>query len=115
LPDDWAAWAKQTRPDLNLHETANRFADYWHGIAGAKGRKADWLATWRNWVRNQNQKKITPQQQAMSFSERDNLNRRRRWEEMTGKKWPNEGEHFTGETIDATTLEICHEPAYQSH
>jgi hypothetical protein len=34
-------------------QTAQRFADYWHGVAGAKGRKADWLATWRNWVRGE--------------------------------------------------------------
>ena len=31
---------------------AEKFADYWHGVAGAKGRKADWPATWRNWCRN---------------------------------------------------------------
>jgi uncharacterized protein YdaU (DUF1376 family) len=53
LPSDWAEWAKTARPDLDPAETARRFADYWHGIPGAKGRKADWLATWRNWVRNE--------------------------------------------------------------
>jgi uncharacterized protein YdaU (DUF1376 family) len=53
LPEAWAIWAMQTRPDLDPHETANRFADYWHSIPGAKGRKVDWLATWRNWVRNE--------------------------------------------------------------
>lgn len=53
LPDAWALWAKTERPDLNHNETAARFADYWHGVPGAKGRKADWLATWRNWVRSE--------------------------------------------------------------
>jgi uncharacterized protein YdaU (DUF1376 family) len=53
LPDDWAAWAKQARQDLDPNETAARFADYWHGVAGAKGRKANWQATWRNWVRGE--------------------------------------------------------------
>lgn len=114
LPDDWAAWAKQTRPDLNPNETAQRFADYWHGIAGAKGRKADWLATWRNWVRNEKTQAVR-RPQTMSFAERDEQARRRRWEEMTGRKWPTEGEPFAGETIDATTLEIGHEPADQSN
>lgn len=72
LPDDWAAWAKQTRPDLNPNETAQRFADYWHGIAGAKGRKADWLATWRNWVRNEKTQAVRhPQARTESFYERD--------------------------------------------
>lgn len=27
------------------------FTDYWRGVAGAKGRKLDWDATWRNWCR----------------------------------------------------------------
>ena len=56
LPDDWKAWALQERPDLAPESTAARFSDYWHGVAGAKGRKADWQATWRNWVRNEKTK-----------------------------------------------------------
>lgn len=60
LPNDWAEWAKEARPDLSPVDTALQFADYWHSVAGTKGRKADWLATWRNWVRNQ---KATPGQQ----------------------------------------------------
>jgi uncharacterized protein YdaU (DUF1376 family) len=51
MPDEWAEFCKTERPDLIPSEVACRFADYWHGVAGAKGRKADWLATWRNWVR----------------------------------------------------------------
>ena len=30
---------------------ADKFRDYWIGVAGAKGRKVDWDATWRNWIR----------------------------------------------------------------
>ena len=30
---------------------AERFRDYWTGKAGKDGRKADWPATWRNWIR----------------------------------------------------------------
>jgi hypothetical protein len=71
LPDEWATWATQTRPDLNPLETAQRFSDYWHGVAGAKGRKADWLATWRNWVRNEKHVVRQPQARAESFYERD--------------------------------------------
>ena len=29
----------------------DRFRDYWAAQPGVKGRKADWPATWRNWVR----------------------------------------------------------------
>jgi hypothetical protein len=103
LPDDWAAWAKQTRPELDPKETAQRFADYWHGIAGAKGRKADWLATWRNWVRSE---KAPHGQQSQTFAERDELARRKRWEEMTGRKWPEDG--VSKSVIDVTpkTVEL---------
>lgn len=52
LPSEWASWAKSERPDLDIAQEGERFADYWHGVAGAKGRKADWQATWRNWIRN---------------------------------------------------------------
>ena len=52
LPDDWRQWAEAERPGILIHEEAAKFADYWHGIAGAKGRKADWAGTWRNWIRN---------------------------------------------------------------
>ena len=96
LPDDWAIWAKQERPELNVNAVADGFKDYWIAEGGAKGRKANWFATWRNWIRNQkvsakdrnyglsNQNKSAP----VTFAERDELNRRKRWEEMTGQQWP---------------------------
>lgn len=51
LPRSWGEWAEQERPDLDVRREAASFADYWHGVAGAKARKADWEATWRNWIR----------------------------------------------------------------
>ncbi|MGO2959288.1 MAG: DUF1376 domain-containing protein [Acetobacter sp.] len=50
---------------LNLNPTpiGEQFRDYWLGAAGAKGRKADWLATWRSWCRREAEKTrgaITP-------------------------------------------------------
>lgn len=50
LPDEWAIWAKQERPELNINQVAAGFKDYW--ISEAKA-KADWFATWRNWIRKQ--------------------------------------------------------------
>jgi hypothetical protein len=58
LPEGW----EPERSDANLHvesghdprwlsEQLASFRDYWAGCAGAKGRKADWEATWRNWIR----------------------------------------------------------------
>lgn len=51
LPNEWRDWAKAERPELDIRREAASFADYWHGVAGAKARKADWLGTWRNWIR----------------------------------------------------------------
>lgn len=53
LPKDWRNWALSERPDLDPDSVFARFADYWRAQPGAKGRKSDWLATWRNWVRDQ--------------------------------------------------------------
>jgi uncharacterized protein YdaU (DUF1376 family) len=50
LPDEWAIWAKKERPDLNVNQVSDGFKDYW--ISEAKA-KADWFATWRNWIRKQ--------------------------------------------------------------
>ena len=56
LPDDW-------RPDpepelvkaIGGQDAAKqefaKFGDYWRAQPGAKGRKVDWQATWRNWLR----------------------------------------------------------------
>ena len=52
MPDTWIDFCKQQRPDLNLRDTFDAFRDYWTAVPGSKGLKADWLATWRNWVRN---------------------------------------------------------------
>ena len=35
------------------------FRDYWIAQPGQKGVKTDWTATWRNWVRRQQQAKKT--------------------------------------------------------
>lgn len=61
LPTDWKpsqeeiAFCQKTRPDLEVIEVANRFRDFWVAQPGVKGRKSDWPATWRNWVRNEKQ------------------------------------------------------------
>ena len=55
LPTEWADWAKQERPDLDLKSVSEQFRDYWSAKAGSGATKLDWQATWRNWVRNQKQ------------------------------------------------------------
>jgi uncharacterized protein YdaU (DUF1376 family) len=57
LPDDWnpGVEGEKFARDLGIDpsRTFERFQDYWRGVAGAKGRKADWLGTWRNWCRKE--------------------------------------------------------------
>lgn len=59
LPEDWHPSDEEYRfalgegmaPD-EVDREAAKFRDYWHGKGGKDGRKADWKATWRNWIRN---------------------------------------------------------------
>ncbi|WP_440110283.1 hypothetical protein [Acidovorax sp. BL-A-41-H1] len=53
LPDDWKTWAVNERPDVDVVTVAESFRDFWIAKPGKDGRKTDWQATWRNWVRNQ--------------------------------------------------------------
>lgn len=59
LPDDWLPppWSDEFAERVGLpvdavNAEADKFRDYWRAAAGAKGRKLDWDATWRTWVRN---------------------------------------------------------------
>lgn len=59
LPADWLPsiddekFCRDTRPDLTPIAVADRFRDFWIAQPGVKGKKLDWSATWRNWVRNE--------------------------------------------------------------
>ena len=37
--------------ERDVAEEAEKFRDYWISIAGPRGIKLDWEATWRNWCR----------------------------------------------------------------
>ena len=52
FPDEWRAWAKTERSDVDPDDAFSRFRDYWISQPGVKGRKTDWFATWRNWIRS---------------------------------------------------------------
>lgn len=60
LPQGWkpdaelALWASSERPDLDHARELASFRDYWQAVAGAKGVKLDWPATYRNWIRRAN-------------------------------------------------------------
>lgn len=60
LPEDWLHAAKEISPQIDIKLEADKFRDYWVGVAGQKGVKLDWKATWRNWIRNANGSKPPP-------------------------------------------------------
>lgn len=52
LPMAWGEWAvAEGMDEFSVRREGDRFADYWHGLSGARGVKRDWQATWRNWIR----------------------------------------------------------------
>lgn len=58
LPSDFPTaecldWCRQERPDLDADDLRDKFRDYWCAVPGARGRKSDWPATWRNFVRSE--------------------------------------------------------------
>ena len=57
LPEGWlpspelVAWARKEFPHVDSKLEHEKFVDHFRGKAGKDGRKADWPATWRNWMR----------------------------------------------------------------
>lgn len=45
---EWAV-ERNMQPQWVMRQT-ERFVNYWSAVAGAKGVKTDWRATWRNWL-----------------------------------------------------------------
>lgn len=66
LPESWAEWALQAQPAwsaAHVQFVAEKFRDHWTAMPGQRGIKADWLAAWRNWCRNE--KPAGPNSRAM--------------------------------------------------
>jgi hypothetical protein len=54
LPNDWQPEEpRYAGADAHI---LSKFRDYWTAQPGAKGRKADWDATWRNWCRRESER-----------------------------------------------------------
>ncbi len=61
LPDGWRPegelrqWTidhiTEKQSGVSAGHELEKFRDHWKAAPGAKGRKADWPATWRNWIR----------------------------------------------------------------
>ncbi len=70
LPEEWqptkeAVEAMRSEvPGFDLRASTERFRDYFRGAPGVKGVKCDWLATWRNWVREDHRRAAVPSRAA---------------------------------------------------
>jgi uncharacterized protein YdaU (DUF1376 family) len=59
LPKTWGEWAVDGGwPETVIRSEADKFRDYWIGKSGKDATKADWFATWRNWMRNSKAPKV---------------------------------------------------------
>ncbi|MDR3004075.1 MAG: hypothetical protein LBV14_07550 [Acidovorax sp.] len=97
LPKDWVLlkgwgdWALKERPDLTaegVRREAACFRDHWVGKAGADARKADWEATWRNWIRRVDRRKAAGAGQAGAPNKQEALEQRNR---SVGEAWAAQG------------------------
>jgi hypothetical protein len=46
------AWARANTPTVDGQRETLKFINYYQALAGTKGVKLDWPATWRNWMLN---------------------------------------------------------------
>jgi hypothetical protein len=46
------AWARANCSSVDGQRETAKFINYYQALAGAKGVKLDWVATWRNWMMN---------------------------------------------------------------
>ncbi|MGP4054290.1 hypothetical protein ACTWP6_05615 [Mycobacterium sp. 4D054] len=61
-------------PDVDLRAEHDKFTDYWRAKAGKDARRADWNATWRNWIRRAAE---SPRQRSGFGAQRDAAGRSR--------------------------------------
>lgn len=59
VTDEMVAWGQKHTPGLDLKRHTDAFVDYWTAAPNPKGRKLDWTATWRNWMRTEHDRSQT--------------------------------------------------------
>jgi len=58
IPDDFmptremVTWARDECPHVNSKRETEKFNDYWQAKGGKEALKLDWNKTWKNWMRN---------------------------------------------------------------
>ena len=78
---------------------------------GWQGFKAEWI---QREVTSASATRQGAVAMPMTFKERDEALARKRWEEMTGRKWPDDQDARTID-ITPTNLELIHEPTPESN
>jgi hypothetical protein len=53
ITDDMRSWAATETPHVDLDRKLGEWIDYWKSVAGQRGVKLDWVSTWRNGMRKQ--------------------------------------------------------------
>ena len=75
---------------------------------GSQGLQAAWL--------KDSERATNNGMSGMSFAQLDERDRRARWEEMTGRKWPNAPNAATAQEFSEAEIKgVTHEPTHQSH
>lgn len=49
---DMRTWAAEKTPLVNVDASTAKFCDFWRAKSGKDATKRDWVATWRNWLRS---------------------------------------------------------------
>lgn len=70
LPVEWAEWAIQQTPSVNVILEAATFRDYWVAKSGKDATKNSWEATWRNWCRRVQQRAGNGPRQFLTTTQR---------------------------------------------
>ena len=89
LPDDWQPSDSDIdfaiSLDVDYRREADIFRDYWIAQAGAKGRKANWQSTWRNWIRRASERSaVQPNRKETAIEMGKRLIRENGYEQNTG-------------------------------
>jgi hypothetical protein len=52
ITPEMAEWGRTHVPHVNGRIETEKFRDYWKAASGQNARKKDWIAAWRTWMRN---------------------------------------------------------------
>lgn len=73
VTDDMKSWFAENCPHVKARVEHERFLDHWRGKPGKDGRKIDWVATWRNWMRTAEDRAMPRQRSPGRQQETDDL------------------------------------------